>query len=133
MASPTFPFPLIPNQQDVEFRFTIPTARQLERAARPWGGLQALSLRGNNVEVLVACTWHALLWNKPNLSESKVIDWIQAFVDNGGNVIDLTNVLTKALDESGVYGRPAKPVTDEETEGEGDANPLTTTTEGATT
>lgn len=130
MASPTVPFPLIPNQPDVEFRFTIKTARLLERATRPWGGIAALSVRGNNVEVLIAVALHAMLWNKPKLTEDKVIDLIQAFVDNGGDVIALTNTLTKALEDSGVYGQPAKP---EEEIPEGDEDPSTATTETLTT
>jgi hypothetical protein len=122
MASPTVPFPLIPDQPDVEFRFTIKTARLLERATRPWGGIAALNLRGNNVEVLVMVTHHALLWKQPKLAEDKVIDMIQTFVDEGGNVVALTETLTKALDESGVYGRPETPAS----ESESDAHPQKT-------
>jgi hypothetical protein len=123
-TDPLVPFPLIPEQPDVEFRFTIKTARLLERATRQWGGISGLTMRGNNVEVLVTVTHHALLWNKPKLAEDKVIDWIQDFIDAGGNVIDLTQALTKALDASGVYGRP-----EGSAESEGDANPQTVTPE----
>jgi len=129
MASPTVPFPLAPGQPDVEFRFTIKTARELERATRPFGGIAGLNLRGSNVEALVVCTLYALRWNRPKLMEDKVIDMIQDFVDAGGDVIDLTNTLTKALNESGVYGKPATP----DDESEGDENPSTTATETLTT
>jgi hypothetical protein len=132
MTAPTVPYPLIPGEPDVEFRFTIATARLLERATRPWGGIGALTLRGNNIEVLVATTHHALLWNKPNLKEQKVIDWIQAFVDEGGDVIEMTNALNRALEMSGVYGKPDKPEVDDD-EPEGVANPQTPTTAATTT
>ena len=128
MASPTVPFPLIPNQPDVEFRFTIKSARDLERATRQFGGIAGLNLRGSNVEALVVCTLFALRWAKPKLTEDKVVDLIQDFVDAGGDVIELTNMLTKALNESGVYGKPATPDAD----GEGDGNPSTATTETPT-
>ena len=123
MASPTVPFPLVPGQPDVEFRFTIKTARDLERATRQFGGIAGLNMRGSNVEALVVCTLFALRWNKPKLTEDTVVDMIQTFVDHDGDVIALTTTLTKALNESGVYGKPATP----EAEEEGDANPSTAT------
>src|SRR4051794_6030255 len=109
MASPSVQFPLVPGQPDVDFRFTIKTARELERATRHLGGLAGLHLRGSNVEAIVATTLFALRWRQPKLTEDKVVDMIQAFVDEGGDVIALTNTLTKALSESGVYGKPAQP------------------------
>ncbi len=123
MASPTVPFPLIPGQPDVEFRFTIKTARDLERATRQFGGIAGLNMRGSNVEALVVCTLFALRWNKPKLTEDTVVDMIQTFVDDGGDVVVLTNAVMKALGESGVYGKPTTP----DAEGEGDANPSTAT------
>lgn len=131
MTAPSVPFPLIPDQADVEFRFTIKTARLLERATRPWGGIAALNLRGNNVEVLVMVTHHALLWKQPKLTEDKVIDQIQTFVDAGGNVVELITALSKALDESGVYGRPDVTTIDDDKEGE--SRPPMATMEAQTT
>lgn len=130
MASPTVPFPLVPGQPDVEFRFTIKTARELERATRPFGGIAGLHMRGSNVEALVVSTLFALRWDKPKLTEDKVIDLMQDFVDAGGDVVALTTALTKALNESGVYGKPEKP---EDESQEGDKNPLKTATETPTT
>lgn len=128
MASPTVPFPLVSGQPDVEFRFTIKTARDLERATRPFGGIAGLHLRGSNVEALVVTTLFALRWNKPQLTEDKVIDLMQNFVYAGGDVVALTTALTKALNESGVYGKPEKPEDEE-----GGENPLKTATETPTT
>lgn len=130
MVSPTVPFPLLPDDTDVEFRFTIKTARDLERATRPFGGIAGLHLRGSNVEALVVTTLYALRWNKPKLTEDKVVDMMQAFVDAGGDVVALTTALSKALNESGVYGKPEKP---EDESQEGDGNPSPPETETPTT
>lgn len=124
MPSPSVPFPLIPDQPDVEFRFTIKTARELERATRNMGGLAGLHLRGSNVEAVVVTTFYAMRWNKPKLTEDKVVDLIQDYIDHGGDVVVLINTLTKALNESGVYGKPTH---DTDTEDDA-ADPLASTT-----
>jgi hypothetical protein len=105
-TSPTVPFALIPGQPDVEFRFTIKTARDFERAARPHGGIEAIRYRGGATEVTVMMTLYALRWKMPRLTDDQVVDMLQVFVDEGGNVSDLIMAIDKALTESGVYGRP---------------------------
>lgn len=118
------PFPLIPGAPDVEFRFTIKTARDLERASRHLGGIAGLTLRNNTVEVLCILTCYAMRWNDPKhkMTEDKAADLLQAFIDNGGDVGALLTALTKAVQESGVYG---KQDADEETADETDPQTAT--------
>jgi hypothetical protein len=118
----TVPFPLIPNAPDVEFRFTIKTARDLERATRHMGGIAGLTLRNNTVEALCALTCYALRWADHKMTEDKAADLIQGFIDGGGDVGVLLEALTKAVQLSGVYGRQ------EEETSEADPQTATATT-----
>lgn len=126
MSAPSVFFGLIKGKMPLEFRFTIPTARLWEAALRPYGGIQALLMRSNSLEVTIITTHHALLWNQPKLTEEKVVHMIEAFVDNGGDMKDLNAAITKAMNLSGVYGKP-DPESDSTTEGEGSDDPLDAT------
>jgi hypothetical protein len=115
MPAPTVPFPLIPDQPDVEFRFTMKTARALERACG--NGLDHLLMQGKTVEGLVKLVCYGLQWQDARLTEDKAVELIQTFIDHDGDTVALIRAARKALDESGVYGRPEKQATD------GEANP----------
>lgn len=102
----------------VEFRFTTKSARALERAAG--SGIAWLVARGQSVEALVLLVCYGLQWQFPKMTEQKATDLIDAFVDAGGDTKELSKAAMRALEESGVYGKPDS--------GEGD-RPTQTTTE----
>jgi hypothetical protein len=107
--------------ESVAFRFTTKSARALERAAG--SGISWLIVRGQSVEALVLLLCYGLQWSHPKMTEQKAIDIIDAFIERGGKVKDLSTALHKALNESGVYGEPDK----EETAPDGEI-PLAETT-----
>ena len=90
-----------------EFRFDVMQAQALEERAgcAPW----MLSLRGQSVKALVLMLTYALRHSDDKLTESKAAKLIQRFLDKGGKVKALSEALTKALKDSGVYGAPDEP------------------------
>lgn len=93
----------------VSFRFTTKTTRALERAAG--SGISWLVVRGQSVEALVLLLCYGLLHAYPKMTEQKATDIIDAYIDEdreggAGDVKDLASALHKALNESGVYGKP---------------------------
>jgi hypothetical protein len=96
-------FPLLPGKGDVEFRFTISSARQLDKAAG--SGLSALLSRGQTTEALVLMTCYGLKHAIPTMTEQKAERWIDAFIENGGDTTELFQALFRAVSLSGVYGK----------------------------
>lgn len=89
--------------ETVQFRFTTKTARALERAANT--GIGWLIAQGRSVEALVLMLCYGLQWQYPKMTEDKAVDIIDAYLEAGGNTKVLSEAVTKALHESGVYGR----------------------------
>ena len=89
---------------DIGFRFTIRTALELERAS---GGLQMLLARGQSVWALVLLVCYGLKWNRKKITEDDAIQLLDQFVEADGDTRALTQALSKALNESGVYGPDA--------------------------
>jgi hypothetical protein len=102
----------------VEFRFGTKEAYALEEAAG--SGIQWLIAQGRSVKALVLLVCYGLRQTYPKMTEQKAIDIIDAFRENGGNVKLLSEAASKALHESGVYGREEMDQASEET----DADPL---------
>lgn len=110
-------FPLKPDHPPVHFRFTIASTRSLEKAAGV--GIDLLRLRGQVAEAIVLMTCYGLKWEDESITEKKAERLVQSYVDGGGDIKDLSEALVKALNESGVYGKP-------QTDADGDANPTRT-------
>lgn len=122
MTSVTFPFFVGPPNEDktlsfkdAEFRFTTKYTRQLERAAG--SGLGWIIGRGQSVDALVLLVCYGLKWKpveyrgkKVEISEDIATDLIDEFIDAGGDVTSLSAACSKALKESGVYGKPEEKV-----------------------
>jgi hypothetical protein len=98
----TVQFPLLPGKAPVGFRFTIPNVRALELAAGC--GIDVLRLRGQQIHALVLLVCYGLKWSDKKMTEDKAADYIEAFRDDGGNIVDLSKAVVKALNQSGVYG-----------------------------
>lgn len=98
----TVSFELIPGKAPVDFRFTIKTSRELDKAS---GGITNLLTNGQTTEALVLMTCYGLRHADHRMNESKAEDLIQRFVDTGGNAADLLRALTEAIQASGVWGR----------------------------
>jgi len=121
-------YPLTPVQddqghttlKDVEFRFTIRTVTEMERATGC--GVAQLVLLQKNAQAMVALLCYGLRWKDRSFTEDKAIDLAQKFIEAGGDVEDLTKHLVKALNESGVYGKVSQPA-----KSEGELNPTTKT------
>jgi hypothetical protein len=96
-------FPLIPGKPDVDFRFTIATARQLDKASEY--GVQVLLKNGQTTDAIVLMTCYGLRHINPKMTEAKAEELIQQFIDGGGDAMDLFNALFKALQASGVFGK----------------------------
>lgn len=117
MTSVSFPF--LVGQPDAttkaiplnpaEFRFTTRSARRLEQACN--GNIDTVIGRGKSVEACVLLVCYGLQWNDAAMTEDKATDLIDEFIAAGGDVIDLSRALYRALTESGVYGKPADPTT----------------------
>jgi hypothetical protein len=108
-------FPLIPGKADVEFRFTIKTARELDRASQ--FGIQRLLENTQTTEAIVLMTCYGLRHADHRMNESKAEELIQRFLDEGGDSTELFVALFKALKASGVYGKSERD----------EANPTTAT------
>lgn len=118
MTSVTFPFFVgLPGDDkkiplnDAEFRFTTKSTRALERAAG--SGISWVIAKGQSVEALVLLVCYGLQWKKwpkgktsAEMTEDWAIELIDAFIDAGGDVTQLSEAVYKALNESGVYGKP---------------------------
>ena len=96
-------FPLIPGKPDVDFRFTIKTARELDRASQY--GVQVLLKNGQTTDAIVLMTCYGLKHINPRMTEQKAEELIQQYIENGGDAMDLFTALFKALQESGVFGK----------------------------
>lgn len=97
------PFKLLPDQPEIQFRFTIAAARDLDRASTY--GIQKLLQNGQTTEAIVLMTCYGQRHMNPRMTEQKAIDQIQQFVDNNGDTTELFNALFEALKKSGVYGK----------------------------
>lgn len=99
------PFPLMPGKPDVEFRFTIKTARELDRASQY--GVQVLLKNGQTTDAIVLMTCYGLKHMNPRMTEQKAEELIQQFIDppNNGDATELFTALFKALQASGVFGK----------------------------
>jgi hypothetical protein len=130
-------FPLRPGKPPVEFKFTAKYARQMERAAG--AGIPMLLVSGRTVDALALLVCYGLKHMRPNMTEDKAIDWIQTFIDNGGNVRELSEAVMQAMNASGVYG-PSEPAEESAAADDDDedgpappaADPTLTTTSEAT-
>lgn len=89
--------------ESVEFRFGTKQARALERAAG--SGIAWLHAQGRAVEALVLLVCYGLKLDFPKMNEDKATDIIDAYIDRGGNTKLLADAASKALYESGLYGR----------------------------
>ena len=129
MTSVTFPFFVLPPSEDhktlsfgdAEFRFGTKHARLLERAAGQ--GIEWVIARGQAVEALVLLVCYGLLWTNKKMTEDKAIDLIDEFIDAGGDATQLRDACLRALNESGVYGKPKLEDDDNTKTGEGTARP----------
>lgn len=99
------PFALVPNKPDVQFRFTISTARQLDKASQY--GVQVLLKNGQTTEAIVLMTCYGLRHADHRMTEAKAEEMIQQYIDQGGDTTLLFTALFKALQESGVFGKAA--------------------------
>jgi hypothetical protein len=113
MTSTTFPFLVgVPGAdktipfRDAEFRFTTKHTRKLEDACG--GNIDWVIARGQSVKAMVLMVCYGLLWQDKQMTEDKAADLIDEFIDAGGDVIELSTALYKALGASGVYGKPKK-------------------------
>lgn len=96
-------FPLIPGKAPVDFRFTIKTARELDKAAQH--GIAVLLKNGQTTDALVLMTCYGLKHSDHRMNEGKAEELIQRYVDDGGDAAELLAALTKALQASGVFGK----------------------------
>lgn len=87
---------------DTRFRFTIRTARELELASVV--GIGQLLAQGQSVRSVVLLVCYGLKFERKRITEDDAINLLDEFVEAGGDVKALTEALTKALAESGVYG-----------------------------
>ena len=101
------PFQLRPGKPESVFYFNIRAVRRLEQ--RSGVGIDLLRARFQAVEVLVLLVTFGLRHAEPNLTEEQAEDYIQAFIENGGDTMQLLEAVDKALSGSGVYGRPKNP------------------------
>lgn len=99
-------FDLRPGEIPVVFRFTIKAAREMERVA----GCNYQSLLGQSRQIEAIClmTCYALKHDDPKMTVDKAVDLVDAFVDKGGNIVELYEALQNAMNHSGVYGPPPK-------------------------
>lgn len=127
-------FPLRPGKHPVEFKFTAKYARQMERAAGC--GIPMLLMSGRTIDALVLMVCYGIKHAKPNMTEDKAVEWIDAFIAAGGNVTELSEAVMKAMNQSGVYGlneaaAPATPPDDDDEDGP--ATPAADPTQSQTT
>ncbi len=120
----TVEFPLVPDAAPVRFRFTIPTTRQLEKAAGV--GIDYLRIRGQQVEALVLMCCYALRSENKGMTEEKAADLIQHYIEAGGDVVKLSEALVEAMNASGVYGKKPEPVATDNGLGPSGPDPTTT-------
>lgn len=122
----TVSFPLRPGKADVEFRFTIKSARQLEEAAGT--GIGMLLATGQHVRALVFLVCYGLRWQDVKMTEQRAMDLIETFLEAGGSTKDLSEACLKALNQSGVYGPSDEDQKRDEAKEDGDVpHPLTAT------
>lgn len=127
------PFPLKPGLPDVDFRFTIRAARDLERAAGC--NYRTLFARGEQINAIVLLVCYGLRHADKAMTEEKAVDLVDRYLTGGGDIVTLYETLQKAMNVSGVYG-PAAKTDDEEPNTEGAQNsaadptpaPITTAT-----
>lgn len=118
---PSVSFPLKAGQPDVEFKFTIKAARDLERLAGC--NYQTLLSRGQQIEAIVMMTCFGLRHADKAMTVDRATDLVDAYVEADGDIVQLFNALQEAMNQSGVYGpKRSKPAKDGD---EGSANPQT--------
>lgn len=101
------PFQIRPDGEiPVEFRFSIKSAREMERFA----GCNYTKMLADTRQIEAVCMMvcYGLRHEDPKLTVDKAADLVDAFVEKGGNIIELYLALQKAMDYSGVYGPPLK-------------------------
>jgi hypothetical protein len=97
-------FDLRPGEIPVIFRFTIKAAREMERAAGC--NYQTLLASSRQVEAICLLTCYGLKHDDPKMTVEKATDLVDAYVDQGGNIVALYEALQKAMNKSGCYGPP---------------------------
>lgn len=101
------PFRIRPDGEiPVEFRFGIKSAREMERFA----GCNYTKMLADTKQIEAICMMvcYGLRHEDPTLTVDKAADLVEAYVDDGGNIVELYLALQKAMDYSGVYGPPVK-------------------------
>ncbi len=101
------PFRIKPDAEiPVEFRFSIKSAREMERIAGC--NYTKMFLDTRQIEAICMMVCYGLRHEDPTLTIDKAADRVDAFIEDGGNILDLYKALQKAMDYSGVYGPPVK-------------------------
>lgn len=108
--------------ETVEFRYGTKEAYELEEAAGM--GIAWLRAQGKSIKAMVLLVCYGLKQQYPKMTQQKAIDIIQAYLDRGGNVKELSDAASKALLDSGVYGREEESAPED---GEDDQDPLAAT------
>lgn len=98
---------------DTEFRYTTRSVRAMERSAGC--GLAMLQAQLRSVETLVLLVCYGRTFDDRKMTEDKATDQIDEFLAAGGSVTELADALFKALNASGVYGKPRDETTGGET------------------
>lgn len=96
-------FPIRDGEIPDEFRFTIKSARALERAAGC--NYTMLIARGQQIEAICLLVCYGLRHQKKDaaLTVDQATDLVEAFVDRGGNIVELFEALLLAMHRSGCY------------------------------
>lgn len=115
----SIPFPLKPGEIDVQLRFTIRYAREMERFAGC--NYHTLFARGQQVDAVCLMTCYALKHDDPKMTVDKAVDLVSAYVDGGGNIVTLYEALEEAMKHSGCYA----PVPKDEEKGGAEGDPPT--------
>lgn len=57
------------------------------------------------ISTLRALLWAGLKWEEPSLTEKKVGEFLQTYLENGGTVDQIADVVGKAMIDSGIVGK----------------------------
>lgn len=96
-------FPLREGEIQDEFRFSIRTARDLERACG--SNYTMLLARGQQIEAICLLTCYGLRHQKKDarLTVDQATDLVEAYIDRGGSIVALYEALQEAMNRSGCY------------------------------
>ena len=99
-------FELRPGEIPVLFRFNFKGAREMERVAGC--NYQTLLERRQQVEAISLMTCYGLRHDEPTMTVDKAVDLIDAYIEKGGNIVQLYEALQTAMNHSGIYGPAPK-------------------------